>query len=295
MPFALCFGVPPAAIMVGGMPLPKGVNETGFIGALLGRPVEVTKCETNDIMVPANAEIVLEGVVSLSETAPEGPMAEYHGMLFPGESKPCPVFKINAITYRDDPILPICVAGRATEENHTVWGLMQAAEVLSICQDNGLPIKMVWNPFESHDLWFVLQVDGERLRNMETNIRDLSNLVGHTIFASKPGFYIPKIFIVGQDIDPTNLNDVIWAEATRCQLGANEFYFDEYPNIPLIPYVAHGLPPKDGKHNPKVIRCCMFPREFTESEPFWTEGSFRGSYPISVQEKVNKQWKEYGF
>lgn len=62
MPWALCFGVPPAAIMASGMPIPKWTNEGGFVGALSGKPVEVVKCETNDIRVPVNAEIVLEGI-----------------------------------------------------------------------------------------------------------------------------------------------------------------------------------------------------------------------------------------
>lgn len=63
MPWALCFGVPPAAIMVSGMPIPKWTDESGYVGAISGKPVEVVKCETNDIHVPANAEIVLEGSV----------------------------------------------------------------------------------------------------------------------------------------------------------------------------------------------------------------------------------------
>ncbi|KAJ6014068.1 hypothetical protein N7540_008659 [Penicillium herquei] len=293
MPWALCFGVPPAAIMVGGMPIPKWTNEAGFIGALTGRPVEVVKCETNDIRVPANAEIVFEGTVSTSETATEGPMAEYHGMIYPGQSKQNPIFKVNAITYREDPILPICVAGRAAEENHTVWALMQAAEVLNICQNAGLPIQMAWSPFESHCLWFVLQVNRQGLRAMKTDMSEFSNNVGHTVFGSKPGWYIPKIFLVGEDIDPTNLRDVIWAEATRCQPGVNEFLFHDYGNIPLIPYVSHGIKP-DG-HQAKVVRCCMFPSEFVEQNVFWKEGSFRGSYPIEVQRKVNQKWEKYGF
>ncbi|KAF5566620.1 3-octaprenyl-4-hydroxybenzoate carboxy-lyase [Fusarium napiforme] len=152
MPFALCFGVPPAAIMVSGMPILKGVNEAGYVGALTGNPVEVIECETNDIYAPTRAEIVYEGFVSTTEATPKGPMAEHHGHIFPGESHDCPLFRVNAITHRTDPILPVCVAGRAPEENHTVWGLMQAAETLTICQDAGLPITMAWNPFESHCL-----------------------------------------------------------------------------------------------------------------------------------------------
>lgn len=296
MPWALCFGVPPAAIMVSGMPIPKWTNETEFIGALTGKPVEVVKCETNDIRVPGDAEIVLEGVVSSTETAPEGPMAEYHGLVFPGRSRECPVFRVDAVTYRENPVLPVCVAGRAIEEDHTVWGVMIAAEVLTICQNAGLSIKMAWCPFESHCLWFVLQVDLKQLKASKTNMKDFCTKVGHVVFGSKPGWYIPKLYIVGEDIDPTDLKDVIWAEATRCQPGVNEFLFEEYGNIPLIPYVGHGVKPEteSGNHR-KVVRCCMFASEFGDGELHWEEGSFRGSFPVDVQKRVEENWKEYGF
>ncbi|EAU30982.1 conserved hypothetical protein [Aspergillus terreus NIH2624] len=268
MPWALCFGVPPAAIMASGMPIPKWTDEAGFR--------------------------YIKGVVSVTEVGPEGPMAEYHGMVFPGETQNKPLFKVNAITYRHDPILPLCVAGRAAEENHTVWGIMQAAEVLNVCQAAGLPIKMAWCPFESHCLWFVLQVDRQKLRALSTSISGFSKKVGHTVFSSKPGWYIPKLYLVGEDIDPTDLGDVVWAEATRCQPSANEFFFEEYGNIPLIPYVGHGLQPGHGNH-PKVVRCCMFPCEFVDEDLYWKEGSFRGSYPPDIRDKVTRNWKAYGF
>lgn len=293
VPFALCFGVPPAAILVSGMPLPKGVDESGYIGALVGSPVEVTKCETNNLRVPANAEIVLEGVISRTETAPEGPMTEYPAHAFSGGSRQNPVFKINAITYRKNPILPICVTGRAPEESETVWALTIAAEVLSICQDAGLPIKMAWSPFESHCMWYVLQVDRRQLRTLNTNMEDFSNRVGHTVFGSKPGFYIPVIYLVGDDIDPTNLNDVIWADATRCQPKVNEFFFDQYQNIALIPYVGHGV--KASQNHYKVVRCCFFPSEFSSEDLVWREASYRGDYPQQIQDKVDGKWTAYGF
>ncbi|OQE34617.1 hypothetical protein PENCOP_c016G02573 [Penicillium coprophilum] len=293
MPWALCFGVPPAAIMVGGMPLPKGEDEAGYIGALIGKPLDVIKCETNDLRVPVNAEIVMEGFASISETALEGPMMEYHGLVYPGRTQKCPIFKVNAITYREDPILPICITGRASEESHTVWGVMVAAEVLSICQSAGLPVQMVWSPFESHVHWFAIQVDRKRLRELNTNMDEFSTKLGHVVFGSKPGWYIPKVFLVGDDIDPTDLRDLIWAEATRCEPGTSEFLFDEYGNIPLIPYVAHGKKP--GRNNNKVIKCCMLPCEFVDEELPWKVGSFKGSYPVDVQKKVETGWTKYGF
>lgn len=79
MPWALAFGVPPAAIMAASMPLPDGLSEAEYIGALVGSPLEVTKCETVDLYVPANSEIVFEGYCSSTETSAEGPFGEMHG------------------------------------------------------------------------------------------------------------------------------------------------------------------------------------------------------------------------
>jgi UbiD family decarboxylase len=115
-PWALAFGVPPTAIAVSGMPIPENVDESGYVGALNGTPVEVVRCETNDLYVPATSEIVLEGTISQNETAEEGPMGEMFGMLFPGKQRQCPVFHVNTITYRNNAILPVAVAGRAPEE-----------------------------------------------------------------------------------------------------------------------------------------------------------------------------------
>ncbi len=120
-PWAMALGAPPAALAAAGMPLPEGVSEAGYVGALVGEPVEVVRTQTNGLWVPANAEIVLEGEISLDETALEGPMGEYHGYSFP-TGKPQPLFHVHALSFRDQPILPICVAGTPPEENHTIWG-----------------------------------------------------------------------------------------------------------------------------------------------------------------------------
>lgn len=60
IPFALCFGVPPAANLVSGMSISGGADEVDYVGAVLGEPVPVVKCELNDLTVPATSEIVLE-------------------------------------------------------------------------------------------------------------------------------------------------------------------------------------------------------------------------------------------
>lgn len=116
VPWALAFGVPPAAIMASSMPIPDGVTEAGYVGAIVGSPIELVKCDTNDLYVPANSEIVLEGTLSITETGPEGPFGEMHGYVFKGDTHPWPVYTVNKITYRNDPILPMSACGRLTDE-----------------------------------------------------------------------------------------------------------------------------------------------------------------------------------
>lgn len=79
MPFALTFGVPPAAIMAASMPLPDGLTEAEYIGSMVDSPLELVKCETNDLFMPSTSEIVFEGTCSVTETACEGPFGEMHG------------------------------------------------------------------------------------------------------------------------------------------------------------------------------------------------------------------------
>lgn len=82
VPWALAFGVPPAAIMASSMPIPDGVSEAEYVGAMVGQPIELVKCDTNGIYVPATSEIVLEGTLSITETGDEGPFGEMHGFVF---------------------------------------------------------------------------------------------------------------------------------------------------------------------------------------------------------------------
>ena len=119
MPFALALGAEPFLGYVGGMPLPAFVDEAGFVGGYFGEPVDVVQCETVDLRVPATSEIVVEGYLSRSKTDLEGPTGEYAGYLRSGPGTQKPVYHATAMTDRNDPILPISVAGEPVEENHT--------------------------------------------------------------------------------------------------------------------------------------------------------------------------------
>ena len=230
MPFALAMGTEPIVPFVSGMPLDENVNEADFIGGYLGEPIDVVACETVDLQVPATSEIVLEGTVSPNESAPEGPMGEYSGYLSPGGGMPSPIFHVSAMTYRDQPILPVVAAGEPVEENHTCWGLTISAQLLWELRQAGFPASMCFCPFQSAAHWLVVTVPV----SAQTDGWDLVHWLGEILFRSRTGSFIPKVILTGDDIDPANLDELVWAFATRNHpLGQTLF-----PNENVLPLVA---------------------------------------------------------
>ncbi|MFE7662362.1 UbiD family decarboxylase [Streptomyces celluloflavus] len=289
-PWAMVLGAPPAALAAAGMPLPAHVSEDGYVGALAGGPVEVVRTETNGLYVPAHSEIVLEGYISTDETAPEGPMGEYHGYLFP-ESKPQPVFHVQAVTHRDDAVLPVCVAGVPPEENHTIWGTMISAEALDLLRSAGLPVDLAWCSYEAATCWMVISVDVRELAARRTTEAELVDAVARVLFGSHAGWLVPKVILVADDIDITDIDQVVWALATRYHPGT-EYCFPDTPGIPMVPY----LTPEEARtgRGGKSVISCLTPEQFLGTNR-GTTASFRTSYPRALQQHVIDNWGAYGY
>ncbi|KAF7911963.1 uncharacterized protein EAE98_011720 [Botrytis deweyae] len=266
IPRALAFGVPPAAIMAASMPIPDGITESGYIGAMTDSALDdVVKCETNDLYVPANAEIVFEGTVSITETAPEGPL-------------------VNAITYRNNAILPVSNYGRITDETHTLIGSLVAVEIHQLFQDAGLPITNAFAPFESQVTWLALKVDITKLKEMNTTPKAFRQKIGDLLFYHKAGYTIHRPILYGPDIDVYNFKDVMSTFSTRCQQNHNETFFEECRGFPLITYMSHGTssPVQSGK----VISDALMPTEYEGSQN-WHQALFKHSYPETLQKNIN--------
>lgn len=290
MPFALALGTEPVIPFVAGMPLAENVDEADYIGAYLGEPLEVVDCETVDLQVPATSEIVLEGTVSLSETAPEGPMGEYSGYLLPGSGSPKPVFHVSAMTYRDDPILPVVAAGEPIEENHTCWGLAISAQLLWELRGQGFPISMCFCPFEAAAHWFVVTVD----RSYRTRYRrdELAAELGAALFRSRAGSFLPKVILLDDDVDATDLDEVVWAFATRCHPVRDEVLFPEESALPLIAFLS----PEEriAARGVKVLYNGLSPENIAADETP-RRSSFRHLWPQETQERVIRNWTQYGY
>jgi UbiD family decarboxylase len=140
-------GGQPVIPIVSCLQLPPYVNEVEVAGALQNAPIPLVRGETVDLDVPASAEIILEGEVLPHERMVEGPFGEYMGYEA-GKSSPKPIMKINAITHRNDPILPFSNMGMPVHEGQTATALIKGAEIYSELRKLGLPVKGVFCPLK---------------------------------------------------------------------------------------------------------------------------------------------------
>lgn len=125
IPAAIVLGGDPAAIWCASAPLPQDVDEYLLAGWLRGKPLEMTRCLTQPLEVPARAEIVIEGYVDLEDMRQEGPFGDHTGYYTPPEL--FPAFHVTAITARKDPIYPATIVGIPPMEDY--W-MGQATERL---------------------------------------------------------------------------------------------------------------------------------------------------------------------
>lgn len=285
MPFALCLGVDPGIAMIAGYPLPKNVNEGEMIGGWYGQPIDVVKCENSDIEVPASSEVVIEGTVSLETRIPEGPMGEYSGYTWLDDEKTAPRFYTTAMTHRDNPIIPVVAAGIPPEENHTNWGIAIAASIKHVLRKQGLPVKDCFIPMESAVHWLVVTVDH---RQEGYDNEKLVQDIGEAVFASRGGSsYIPKIIVADDDIDPSNINQVVWALATRHHPGKGKTLVDQSV-LPLVSYLDDKE--KEEGFTKKAIYNCLLPLD----RKLPIEASFN-SYPEEMRKNIIKNWTAYGY
>ena len=115
MPVAIAIGGDPVLTYSAGVPLPGGIDEVSFAGYLRQVPVDMARCTTCDLEIPASSEIVIEGYIDPAETCTEGPFGNHTGYYV--EAAPAPVIHVSAITRRRDALYPCTVVGRSPMED----------------------------------------------------------------------------------------------------------------------------------------------------------------------------------
>ena len=157
MPVAIILGWEPSLLFLASVPVNHpGYSEYELAGALRGEPVELVKCETSDLYVPASAEIIIEGRISPDPKTfqMEGPFGEYPGF-YGGVRQPRPTIRVECITYRDDPIFRggLCGTGPGKIIESGYWtSLFFSAIIWKALEDAGVSnVVGVWaNPSSTH-------------------------------------------------------------------------------------------------------------------------------------------------
>ena len=210
VPMAIAVGIDPALWFAGFNKIPWGVSEYDFAGGIRGEPIKVVKAPYTGIPVPANAEIVVEGEIQPGEMIDEGPFGEWHGYYANQglEPVPEPVLRIKTMMHRNDPIFSAVHVGNLRSEYklavcvgqaEAIWGALDSCAVPGVagvwCHESGggylLNIVSIKTAYAGHS------------RQAGVIASEIVPAMGH------------YTIVVDEDVDPSNLDDVMWAVATR--------------------------------------------------------------------------------
>jgi 4-hydroxy-3-polyprenylbenzoate decarboxylase len=201
-PVAVVNGPDPSLFIAGFEYLPEGASEYDFAGAIRGRPLQVVEAPLTGLPVPARAEMVFEGFLT-TDTLPEGPFGEFTGY-YAAEKRPAPLMQVEAVHWRNDPIL---LGSPPMKPPRFHFGL----------------------PFRAASMWSQLEAAGvtdvvgawQHVAQLMTVIAVRQRYAGHSkragLIAAAQSYMGRIVVTVDDDVDPSNLAEVMWAIATRCE------------------------------------------------------------------------------
>jgi UbiD family decarboxylase len=204
-PVAVVSGEDPALFVAGFEYLPAGVSEYEFAGAIAGAPIEVCPGTITGLPLPARAEIILEGhLLPFRENSlPEGPFGEFTGY-FAADQRPCPVMEVAAVHHRDHPVL------------------LGSPPMKPPRFHFGLPLRAagIWSNLEAAGLTDVVGV-WQHVSQLMTVVALRQRYDGHAkraaLIAAANSYMGRLVVVVDDDVDPSDLADVMWAVTTRCE------------------------------------------------------------------------------
>lgn len=220
MPVAVVIGADPALLLSAVMPLPEGMSELAFSGVLRKRRTRTASALTVPLAIPADAEIVLEGTVSATETADEGPYGDHTG--YYNSVEPFPVMRLSAITSRSKPVYLSTFTGRPPDEP-SVLGEAMLELFLPLAKRQFPEITDLWMPPEACSYRAMVVSIDKRYPGQARRI-----MMG--LWSMLPQFSYTKLIIaVDPDIDVRNWGDVLWALSTRFDAGRDLLLIRDTP------------------------------------------------------------------
>jgi 4-hydroxy-3-polyprenylbenzoate decarboxylase len=209
IPIAIVCGMDPLLFVAATVEAPYGVSEYDWVGGIRGEPYPVVEGPVTGLPIPATAEIALEGFLIPGQELPEGPFGEWTGY-YVSEGDPAPFVEIEAMYHRNDPILLGVPPNRPPFEPHRYREYLRSAILLRNIRSAGVPGVVDANCFA---------VGGNRLFNVVSITQKYpghARQALHVAAMCHAGAYMGRIVIVvDEDIDVTDMDDVIWAVVTR--------------------------------------------------------------------------------
>lgn len=249
-PVAVSVGHDPLLLLLGGLEVDYGQSEIDLAGAFHGEPVPVVSAPLTGLPIPASAEIVFEGEVPPNELRAEGPFGEWAGYYASGRKEE-PIIRVGSVSYRDDPIVLGCVPGMPPNDNTFFRSPLRAALIWDELERAGIPgIQGVW----SHE------AGGGRMLNI-VSIHQMypghSRQVGQATASCHAGAYANRfVVVVDEDIDPTDINQVLWALCTRTDVVEDVEVLRKCWSTPLDPMAYAGADGRVGFNNRMIVDAC---------------------------------------
>ena len=271
---AAALGGDPTTIWTGALPLPPDMDEIGVSGIIRQSPVEMARCKTVNLEVPAHAEFILEGYVIPGELRPEGPFGDHTGYYSPAEDYP--VFHLTAITHRRNPIYPTTMVGRPPTEDYFmgIAGVKLMLPALQLTLPEVLDINM---PAEG--VFFNLVIV-----SIKKEYPGHARKVMYALWGLGLLMLSKTIIVVDHFVDVHNLSEVAWRVTNNID-PASDITFADGP----IDDLDHATPvPKYGSKmgidatakGPMDGRSREWPPDIVMSE--------------EIKQLVDGKWNEYG-
>jgi UbiD family decarboxylase len=277
-PVVIVCGSDPLAYLISGIEVPFGMCEYNYMGAILGQPVSVLKGQVTGLPFPAASEIVLEGHVEPDDERTEGPFGEFHGY-YPGKAGTAPVVTVEKLYFRNDPILVGSPPAKPPNDYSYSKAVMRSALLMDALAAAGVPdVKAVW----AHE------IGGARMFNVvaiKQRYAGHARQAGHILSQCGVGAYMSRYsVVVDEDIDPANLQEVMWAVATRTDPAIDIDIIQRgmgSKNDPM--FVAYRY---DAPFSSKAVVDACRPYDHLHEFPAVAEAS------KELQEKTRAKWKD---
>src|SRR5436190_4374613 len=277
-PVVIVAGADPLGYLISGIEVPFGMCEYNYIGAILGAPVAVLEGQITGLPFPAASEIVLEGHVEPNDERTEGPFGEFHGY-YPGKEGSAPAVTVERIYFRENPIIVGSPPAKPPNDYSYSKAVMRSALLHDALVAAGVSeVRAVW----AHE------IGGARMFNVvaiKQRYAGHSRQAGHILSQCGVGAYMSRYsVVVDEDIDPSNLQEVMWAVATRSDPAIDIDIIQRgmgSKNDPM--FVAY---PYDAPFSSKAILDACRPWDHIDEFPPVAEAS------RELQDKIRAKWKD---